>query len=127
MAYRLYDNDYILYQSNNSILIILKSILKFFIDFIPIKTISKRIDKISKKYDFNTATYVGGVMWGYGPQEKLQLEKVAKRVKVEFEGMNLYTFSCWDEYLTNLYGDYMILPPADKQISHITKFTKINK
>ena len=36
----------------------------------------------------------------------------------EFEGLEVYGPSNADAYLTNLYGDYMQLPPKEKQISH---------
>ena len=39
-------------------------------------------------------------------------------VEVDFEGIKVNTFACYDEYLTNLYGDYMKLPPKSKQIGH---------
>ena len=39
-------------------------------------------------------------------------------VEVDFEGIKVNTFACYDEYLTNLYGDYMKLPPEDKRVFH---------
>ena len=43
---------------------------------------------------------------------------------VRFEGHDLPTFSDVDEYLTNLYGDYMTPPPEDKRVgSHIIAFS----
>ena len=43
-------------------------------------------------------------------------------VEVDFEGIKVNTFACYDEYLTNLYGDYMKLPPKEEQVSkHFVK------
>lgn len=38
-----------------------------------------------------------------------------KAVEVEFEGHKFPAFSCWDSYLKGLYGDYMKLPPIEKE------------
>ena len=57
-------------------------------------------------------------------KEKLLREKM-NSVEVDFEGIKVNTFACYDEYLTNLYGDYMKLPPKDKQIAHIMQVRKM--
>ena len=38
--------------------------------------------------------------------------------KLTFEGINVPVPNQWDEYLKCLYGDYMILPPAEERKSH---------
>lgn len=40
-------------------------------------------------------------------------------IEVEFEGYNFKAFREFDEYLTYVYGEYMELPPEDKQVPHI--------
>ena len=39
-----------------------------------------------------------------------------KRILVKFEDAELYAPAGYDEYLKNYYGDYMVLPPADKRV-----------
>ena len=64
---------------------------------------------------------------GYGPQEKMPKEFL-EPVKVEFEGHMFPAPKCWDFYLTQLYGDYMQLPPGNKRISHdFNVYMKENK
>ena len=43
-----------------------------------------------------------------------------ERIKVEFEGRMFPAMSCWDTYLTNIYDDYMELPPLKDRINHDT-------
>ena len=55
----------------------------------------------------------------YGAQRAIMRpEWISKPCELEFEG-ELYSVPCgWHEYLTNLYGDYMQLPPLEKRIPH---------
>lgn len=87
----------------------------------------KRIDKLSRKYNYENSKYVGGVMWGYGPQERMLKKDVEKKVLVDFEGEKFYTFSCYKKYLKNLYGDYMQLPPEEKRQTHLTSMVELNE
>ena len=41
-----------------------------------------------------------------------------KSTKVNFEGYSFYTIENYDAYLKFYYGDYMKLPPAEKQVGH---------
>ena len=41
---------------------------------------------------------------------------ISTRVKMPFEDTRFYAPAGWDELLTQLYGDYMKLPPKEKQI-----------
>ena len=72
--------------------------------------------------DFHESEYVGVITWGlYGAGERCLKEKFIIPVEVEFENNKFYTISCWKEYLTGLYGDYMKLPPEDKRRVHLIK------
>ena len=75
------------------------------------------MNRICAEYPFDTSPYVGGILWGYGPQEKMP-KSFLQAVPVEFEGHQLPAPACWDLYLTRLYGDYMKLPPVEKRETH---------
>lgn len=117
-------DEVIKYESKTKLKAFVKPILRFILKPIGVKGIVKRINKICIKYDYEKSKYVGGIAWGYGPEERLSREKM-NSVEVDFEGIKVNTFACYDEYLTNLYGDYMKLPPKDKQIAHIMQVRKI--
>lgn len=40
-------------------------------------------------------------------------------VEFDFEGRKYSAPSCWHEYLTNIYHDYMQLPPIEKRRTHM--------
>ena len=78
-----------------------------------------KIEQIAKSNSYGTSKYVGAVTWGlYGIGERMLKSEFEKSVEVEFEGHKFPAFSCWDSYLTGLYGDYMQLPPVEKRKTH---------
>lgn len=83
------------------------------------KTWCLLMNSLALKNEYNTSKYVGVLTWGlYGTREKCLREEFDKSVEVEFEGHLMPAVSCWNQYLTNLYGNYMILPPEDKRKIH---------
>ena len=51
-------------------------------------------------------------------KEKMKKTEYLKTVQVDFEGLKVNAPGCWDKYLTNLYGDYMRLPPEEQRLTH---------
>lgn len=87
----------------------------------------KNMEKLAAKYQYDKSKYVGMIIYGdYGTGERMLKTEFEKSVEVEFEGHTFKTFSCWNSYLTNVYGDYMKLPPVEKRTVHITNAFKIN-
>ena len=100
----------------------LKSIGKTLLYF-PLKMVgsykfAQWIDAYCQRFKFEDSDYVGGISWGYGPQERMPKKEWLERVKVEFEGHEFWAPGCWDLYLRSLYGDYMKLPPEEKRVTH---------
>lgn len=108
------------YESKSEIRKFLKTVLRTIFAFVKPRWISLLINKISRRYDYDKSKMVGGIAWGYGPQE-LMLRSHVQDCKMLFENIEINTFSCWDEYLTNLYGNYMELPPKEKRVSHFMR------
>lgn len=79
----------------------------------------RQIERIAERYPYEKCTYVGALMGGeYGVGERMLKAEFEKQVNVIFEGVTFPTFSCWDTYLRNLYGDYMKLPPEESRKIH---------
>ena len=98
---------------------IAKKLLKPFIRLallpFSMETLCRKYDKFVKTYPFEGTGSIAGMAWGYGPQEKVSRKAWMKPVKVQFEGHAFNAPSNYHEYLTNLYGDYMQLPPEDQR------------
>lgn len=97
---------------------VLKDILRVILSPISLVSICRAIENNAKKYDFASSSYIAGIQWGYGPQEKVSKRAWMAPIELEFEGHTFPAPSNYDEYLSNLYGDYMTLPPENKRISH---------
>lgn len=82
----------------------------------------KNIIKLAKQYPYETSKYIGAVTAGlYGVGERMIKSEYEIPFEVEFEGYKFQAPSCWDSYLTGLYGDYMQLPPEEKRVAHTMK------
>ena len=83
------------------------------------KRCNEKLISIGKECDYDKSNYVGLVTWGlYGPGERIKKDEFEKETTVQFEGHEFSGVSCWDSYLTNIYGDYMQLPPEEDRIDH---------
>ena len=80
----------------------------------------ENMEKYIEIYKYEDAVYVGAVTGGlYGTRERMLKAEFAKPTELCFEGKKFPAFSCWHEYLTNLYGkDYMDEPEPEKRFFH---------
>lgn len=85
--------------------------------FLNLETIVKSLDRLARKYSFNNSKIVAAQTLNYGEREILPREAFDEYVDVEFCGKEFSAISCYDTYLRNLFGDYMILPPIEQRIS----------
>lgn len=80
----------------------------------------KQITKMSKKYngkkDCSYIAAVSTLVWG--AKEIFRMEDFSSTVQLEFEGRLYTTHKGYDRTLRQVYGDYMKLPPLEKQVSH---------
>ena len=84
--------------------------------------------KLAKDNKYTESKYVGCVVWGfYGIGERMLKSEYEKFVDVEFEGHTFKAMSCWDSYLTGIYGDYMQLPPEEKRVYHGIKAYRVEE
>ncbi len=72
--------------------------------------------RLAQKYPFDASEYVGVLVWGYGEKEIMKKSIACEYVKGNFEGRRMNILKNYDEYLFNLYGDYMKLPPEKDRI-----------
>lgn len=95
-------------------------------NLIPLHVLTKRLNKEMRRYlDDTTCTEVYPFGGAYGPNvEIMPLERLTNTIAVSFEGRSCQTFSEFDTYLSNLYGNYMTIPPIGKRggVHHVYDF-----
>lgn len=80
--------------------------------------IAERMKKICSHVPYDGAQYVGAISGMYGQRERWRKEEMLPQTQLRFENLQAPCFANYHIYLSNLYGDYMRLPPKDKQIPH---------
>lgn len=105
--------------SNNKIKKYAKMILKFPY-FLYCKSVNrkKRILNLMEKYDYEKSKYIAYLLSAYKEKEIVKKSIYDKSINVQFEGNTYPVAIGYIEYLTNMYGDYMKLPKAEKRVSH---------
>lgn len=87
--------------------------------FISNKRLIRRIIKESQRYKSQSTNYCGNLcMNHYGFKEYHPKSLFCKATEVSFEGYSFRSPADYDAYLTSIYGDYMKLPPEEKQVTH---------
>lgn len=83
------------------------------------KLLCKVITRQAKRIGYGDTNLVAAISWGiYGTKEVLPFKGYESKVKIEFEGRSFCAMSCWDMYLSQLYGDYMKIPPKNFRKTH---------
>lgn len=86
----------------------------------------RRLDALGRSFPYDQADTVGCLTGGrYGAGEAMPKAGFEGTAKVTFNGREFETMSCWKEYLTGIYGDYMQLPPEDKRKPHLDYVTML--
>lgn len=81
-------------------------------------TIITEYEKLFDSHPFDTARYAGAIIGVYGIKEHMDADVFKKYILVPFENHQFYAIADFDAYLKKHYGDYMKLPPKEKQISN---------
>lgn len=86
------------------------------------------IDERCKQISFETANRVACPVYGITFAGKsIPREGFEKTVMLPFGDTEQPCMSCWDEYLTKSYGDYMQLPPEEKRWHHPQKTWRVEQ
>lgn len=83
------------------------------------------LNKILKKYPFEGSTYSGNMLGRYREKEAVPTHYWGEPIMRKFETIIVPTPAESDLCLRHLYGDYMKLPPKEKQQSHKIKIIQM--
>lgn len=80
--------------------------------------IARLINKIARKYNYDSARYVACAVSSAGIAGVFEKTLFENKVKVAFENEMFDAPGSWEDYLHKSYGDFMQLPPLEKQTTH---------
>ncbi|OPZ32559.1 MAG: LicD family protein [Tenericutes bacterium ADurb.BinA124] len=90
-------------------------ILSRIIPFINNKKLSLKIDSLASAILYDDSTYIANLNGAYREREIVKKELFEMPTKYQFETINIYGPSHYDEYLTQIYHDWKSLPPIEKR------------
>lgn len=89
---------------------------KILVLFFPVKRAIKKREKMYTSQDDKALLANNGGAWGV--KEIVPADWYGQGTELEFEGMKVMAPEKYDLWLTQVYGDYIQLPPAEKRVSH---------
>lgn len=117
------ERSYWLYRSTNmlafdhNILHAVKFLIKKIIDPSRKKIVTQFEDFITQ-YPFDSSPFAGAIVGRYVEKEHMDAEVFKSYVDLPFENRLYKGIENYDAYLRKHYGDYMQLPPKEKQVSN---------
>lgn len=102
-------------EIHKNVFLIISRILLY---MIPIRFLIKQIHQLTTKFVYEHSSFVGNIVWGYGSKERCMKAFYNDYTFLEFEGDYFQTMIGYEGYLTNVFGNYMQLPPKEEQIAH---------
>lgn len=107
-------------SSKSKLFLCLKYYIKRLFYFSPY-SISQMKNKICNevcKYSYDQNKLAGAILGSNGLKEVMDKKNFDDYVYLDFEGKKYPAIIGYETYLTNLYSDYMTLPPLEKRVSH---------
>lgn len=100
----------------NNVIVLLGRLLLF---FLPFSLLARLMDRKAQMHNNKGYKHVYENCLGVYNSEKPWLkEDIIEVIDTPFEDNIIKIMKGYDDYLTIIYGDYMKLPPVEKQISH---------
>lgn len=113
-------NDVLWNHANNKSKKIIKTIVRYpYYLLNKNKNIKNKVLNMMEEYPFDSSELVAFYFTIYSIDKEITRREVySKAIDVKFEDDYFSAAIGYDEYLTNLYGDYMKLPPVEKRVTH---------
>lgn len=112
------------YESRRSYITAMIRLLAGMFKYKPIKW-HKEIDKLLREYSYGSTGFVSSLVCieanKNNKQEVFPISDFQEYELAKFEDAEFYISKNYDHILKTIFGDYMSIPPKDKQVSHILK------
>lgn len=85
---------------------------------ISLRSIGEKVNKHARSLENCQSKYVFENSQGVGLKNRFDVALFDDIIEIPFEDRMFMSFSNFNNYLSNSYGDYMQLPPVEKRVSH---------
>lgn len=75
-------------------------------------------EKMYKNMNKRSGNRVKNYSGAWGDKEINSIDYFKEQINLEFEGIYVSAPKKYDQYLKDVYGEYMVYPPIEKQVSH---------
>jgi len=106
------------FHSNSKTKQLIKKCLRIITGGSPLR-LQQDIEK--RLLNINTGDCLGNLLGHWREKEIVPLAWYGNGVRYQFEETSFVGLQDYDKYLTRMYGDYMELPPKEKQVAHVDK------
>lgn len=96
---------------------VLRKALNTAFHVLPANLIARHLNHMAMKYPYDPSRTTADTVFGYGRKEEIPGSIFNAISNRPFEGRVFRCIVAYDQYLTDLYGDYMKLPPKDQQMA----------
>ena len=91
-------------------------------------SLERKLALFVDKHKYETSDYVAAYSGSYKYKEYVPKKWFGKGTKARFENLEVVIPEHYDEMLKHFYGNYMEVPPKDKQVSHhFVSYYTLNK
>lgn len=119
--------DGTIYEKKNLFYILGKKIVSFCLKPLSYKFLGKKLEKVMTKFNNYNSNKVCSMASKYSyKKQSMPLDYYGEPILLEFEGRKYYGPNKYVEYLTQLFGDYMKLPPKEAQKSEMDFFDYVD-
>lgn len=95
----------------------LRKIYGYYAQMLDLNKLHNNLERLLSKYSYSSSEVVGNYLGSYGVREFVPKKYFGQPKLYDFEDAKLFGPEDYDAYLRNIYGDYMKLPPKEKQIN----------
>lgn len=91
------------------------------------RAVHEFLEKAIRQYEYASSEEVCSYLAAYGKKGSFPKEWIGEGTTLAFEGLSLSVFHEYDKYLSQIYGDYLELPPLEeRKPSHCYRAFKVS-
>ena len=111
-------NQNLTHQGKNIADCVLRNGLRIYAKALGEKKLYRNLVRYAGKNSFYKSNYVANLVGSASMKEFMELKYFGRPKKYKFESDEFFGVEDADSYLSNLYGNYKVLPPEEKRVPH---------